>query len=74
MVATITKLPSSRTSYYSVRKSGRGWALWLVTPSGYGKDIKTKLALYPDRASAIFHGEQAAASRQLPLRTSGERP
>lgn len=71
MSGTVTRLPTARTSYYAVRKSGRGWALWLVTPSGFGKDIKTKLAVHDDKESAVLHGQRAAASRHLPLRVSG---
>ena len=58
------KLPTSATSYLSVRKAGKVWAVVLVTPGG----PVTRLSSVGVKASAIEHGKATAARMQRPFK------
>jgi hypothetical protein len=63
----VTKLPTAATSYYTVQKTGRFFMVSLVTPC-IGRNLKTHLYRFTDRAAAIQHGEATAARMQRPFK------
>lgn len=67
MNGTVTRLPSAATSYYTVRRSGRYWAVMLVTPAP-GKALRTKLRSYSDPAAANADAIETAARMKRPFR------
>lgn len=72
MNATVTHLPSAATSYYTVRKSGRYWAVELVTPAP-GRPLRTKLRSYGDPAAANADAVETAARMKRPFKSGGRR-
>ena len=67
MSARVTKLPSSSTTYITVRKSGRRWAVLMVTP-GALKNITTTLYRVGDRDQAMELGQQVAEKIKRPFK------
>ncbi|PWJ73857.1 hypothetical protein C7441_12541 [Pseudaminobacter salicylatoxidans] len=66
----VTRLPTAATSYYTVRKSGRWWAVYLVTPAP-GRDLRTKLVSFSNRESAKAHARETAARMMRPFKIGG---
>lgn len=67
MSGTVTRLPSAATSYYTVRKSGKGWAVDLVTPAPV-RALRTTLRVYHDRESAEADARATAARMLRPFK------
>ena len=63
----VIQLPTAATSFYTVQKRGKGWAVLLVTPCG-SKPIRTALRFWADRESAIADGKDAAELTQRPFK------
>lgn len=72
MSGTVTRLPSAATSYYTVRKSGKYWAVELVTPAP-GRPLRTKLRAYSERYAALSDGRETAARMLRPFKVGGRR-
>ncbi|TGS15911.1 hypothetical protein EN852_009770 [Mesorhizobium sp. M2E.F.Ca.ET.209.01.1.1] len=70
MTAAITRLPTAATSYYTVRKSGRNWAVELVTPAP-GRPLRTKLRSYSDPAAANADAAETAKRMARPFKIGG---
>jgi len=68
---TVTKLPTAPTSFYTTRKAGKGWAVLMVTPVGT-KSIRSTLARYADRESAVAHAKVIADMMQRPFVEGGK--
>jgi len=69
-MSNVTKLPTAATSYFTVHKV-RGWFnVVLVTPCA-GKNLKTTVAQYSDRDSAMWAGKRAAARQKRPFKAKG---
>lgn len=66
-MSAIVRLPTAATSYYRVRRSGKAWAVELVTP-GPGKLIASVLARSPSREAAIEYAKAVGAKLQRPVR------
>jgi hypothetical protein len=49
------------TSYCALRRSGRRWAIALVTP-GPDREYATTLATFTDRGEAVGFGQDTASS------------
>ncbi len=69
-IASVSKLPTAATSYYTVHKAGRYYDLVLVTPCG-AKPYKTRLRRFYDRESAVSEGKTTAERAQRPFRAKG---
>ncbi len=69
-MAVIVKIPTAATSFYTVRKSGKAWAVVLVTPCG-SKNLATKLCTFADQAAAIDYAKAAADRAQRPFKQRG---
>jgi hypothetical protein len=67
----ITRLPTAATSYYTVRKSGRWWALYLVTPAP-GHDLRTKLVSFSDQEDAKAYARETASRVHRPFKIGGK--
>lgn len=68
----VTRLPTAATSYYTVRKSGRGWVVELVTPAPV-RALRTKLRSFSEREAAEADARETAARMQRPLKIGGGR-
>ncbi|UUP19533.1 hypothetical protein [Nitratireductor thuwali] len=68
----ITRLPTAANSYYTVRKSGRHWAVELVTPAPVHA-LRTKLRLFSDREAAEADARTTAAQMMRPFKIGGRR-
>jgi hypothetical protein len=71
MSASVTRLPTARTSYFTVAKSGKAFAVQLVTPGDRSlqvKDVKTTLAKFAVVEAAIDYATDSARRQQLPLK------
>lgn len=68
----VTRLPTAATSYYTVRKSGRWWAVELVTPAPV-RALRTKLRSFSDQQAAEADARETAARMQRPFKIGGRR-
>jgi hypothetical protein len=66
-MSNVVKLPSAAPSYFTVRRSRRGWSVLLVTPAG-PREIVTALATATSYGAAVAEAERIAARQQRPLR------
>ncbi|WP_297543699.1 hypothetical protein [Roseovarius sp.] len=71
-MSNITKLPTAVTSYFTVQKAGSWFNVVLVTPCP-GKNLKTTVAQFSDRESAMLAGKRAAARQMRPFKAKGGR-
>lgn len=68
MSQNVTKLPTAATSYYTVAKRGKAWAVYLVTPVEGMKPLKTALYASHDREAIVAKGREVAAQMQRPFK------
>jgi hypothetical protein len=72
MIARVIHLPTAARSYIRVRRSGRLWAIDLVTPCPGSCPISTTLARTKTREAAVTYagetGERMKRSVKLPRR------
>jgi hypothetical protein len=68
MNARIIPLPTAATSYFTVRRAGKRWAVVLVTPCTGGKPVRTTLARADNYAVAVEFATESASSIQRPLK------
>jgi hypothetical protein len=61
------KLPTSATSFYTLRRAGAFWDLVLITPMGR-KNLRSVLRRYPDRATAEADGAAVAHAALRPFK------
>lgn len=66
-MSAVAKLPTAATSYYTVHKAGKRWAVVLVTPCP-GRALKTKLYSHERREDACEHGRQIAERTHRPFK------
>jgi hypothetical protein len=67
----VTRLPTAATSFYRVRKSGKGgWAVEVVTPCP-GGDLRTVVAMHASREAAVEEAERIGARRHRPVKIAG---
>ena len=66
MTGNIIKLPTAATTYYTIQRAGKRWAMVMVTPTA-GKSLRTKLAWFHDRESAFAAAKITAAQMQCPF-------
>jgi len=66
MISNVVTLPTARTSYFTVRKSKKLWAVCLVTPVKGSKAIITRVAQAHTYEAAIAYVEKIATAQQLP--------
>lgn len=71
MGSNVIPLPTRATSYYTIRVSGRAWAVDLVTPIEGQRPLRTRLARFGTRIEAIAHGRDAAARTHRPFKIKG---
>lgn len=68
-MTNIVKLPTRAVGqHYTVRVSGRGWAVDLVTPVEGARSLRTTIARFASRIDAIAHGKATAAMMQRPFK------
>ena len=70
MMGQVIKLPTAATTYYTIQRAGKRWAMVLVTPTA-GKSLRTKLAWFHDRESAFAAAKITAAQMQCPFQVRG---
>lgn len=70
MTATVVKLPTAATSFYTVRKARDAWAVVLVTPC-LDEAITTPLCTFPVRPLAVAFGQMMAARLNRPFKEWG---
>jgi len=63
-------LPTAATSYLTVHRAGKNWAVVLVTPCP-GQNLRTRLRIYTDRTAAIEDGKATAARMLRPFKARG---
>ncbi len=68
MSARIIPLPTAATSYITVRRAGKRWAVVLVTPCTGGKPVRTTLARAGNYDIAVDFAIQSASGIQRPLK------
>lgn len=68
--ATVTRIPSCASSYYTVRKQGRLWVIQLVTPAP-GRAVRTSLSYCADLEGALAFGRATATRMHRPFRFKG---
>jgi len=69
MSADIVKLPTARTSYFTVRKGRGGWSVLLVTPIPIGRrTMSTTLAKLRTFDDAVGYATHHGRLQQLPVR------
>jgi hypothetical protein len=56
--------------YYTIRTSGRNWAVQIVTPCG-PKLLRTTVATFPDGEGAIAYAENAGAELRRQFHKAG---
>ena len=66
-MSNVVNLPTRATSYYTVRRAGKTWAVQLVTPCP-GRPICTIVARFSSRAEAFAYGGDTAARLHRPFR------
>jgi hypothetical protein len=69
-MSNVTQLPTSAKSYFTVQNVRGRFHVVLVTPCP-GKDLKTTVAQFSDRESAIWAGKRAAARQMRPFKLKG---
>ena len=69
-MSNVIHLPTRAASYYTIRVSGRAWAVDLVTPVEGQRPLRTRLARFALRQEAIAHGRDAAKRTQRPFKLS----
>lgn len=68
----VTHLPTAATSYYTVRRSGRWWAVELVTPAPV-RALRTKLRSFSEREAAEADARSIAARMKRPFKIGGRK-
>ena len=68
MNAQIIPLPSAATSYFTVRRIGKRWAVVLVTPIPGAQPLRTTLARADNYVTAVDFATQSASGIQRPLK------
>ena len=69
MNASVVRLPTAARTYIRVRRSGRPWAVDLVTPVAPGlRPIFTTLARTKDREAAVAYAVEIGERMQRPVR------
>lgn len=70
-MSNVIRLPTASTSYFTIRKTARGWAVQIVTPIEGLRPLRTTLAVYADRDGAIAYGRNHAALIHRPFKIRG---
>jgi hypothetical protein len=71
-MSKVVKLPRSSPTYIRVRRYGRQWCIYLVTPCEGGTELKTKLGSHPRREAAIEYAQFTGKRLHRPVQLSGE--
>lgn len=66
-MTNVIRLPTAATSYFQVRKTGRFWAIELVTPVS-GRQLRTTVATSGSFDSAVAYAKETAENNQRPLK------
>lgn len=69
-MSNVTKLPTAASTYITVQEA-RGWFNVVLVTRRHGKNLKTTVAQFSDRDSAIWVGKRGAARRRLPFKMRG---
>lgn len=72
MTDNVTRLPTARASFITIRKARCGWDVVLATPAG-PKLFRTALYRAADRESAVAKGQEVAARIERQFKTGGPR-
>ena len=67
----VIKLPTAATSFYTIRRAGKYWAVVLVTPCTH-KALRTVLSRWADRESAFAHATVSAQQTHTPFKVGAK--
>lgn len=70
MTLNVVRLPTAATTFITVRRVGRGWAIELVTPCPGAKPLRTVVARSNSPSAAVDHALTTGERMHRPVRLS----